>query len=100
MFRDPGLINQCKITKLPWDEKLRLRSCNWLLTKQKVPALPWVFGRGRGGQRQEGKKGKEEEETISELDKYILRAEILSFCIQLILFFCIAVLSVINHLVK
>lgn len=69
MFRDPGLINQCKITKLPWDEKLRLRSCNWPLTKQKVPALPWVFGRGRGGQRQEGKKGKEEEETISELDK-------------------------------
>lgn len=64
MFRDPALINQCKITKLPWDEKLLLRSCNWLLTKQKGPALLWE---GERGAEAAGRKGKEEE-TISELD--------------------------------
>lgn len=67
LFRDPSLINQCKITELPWDEKLHLRSCNWLLTKQKGPA-PYL---GREGRRQgKGKRKRGEEETRNKLDKY------------------------------
>lgn len=57
-FGDPSFINQCKITKLPWDEKLHLRSCNWLLTKQKGPVLHRVFGEGERQGKGRGKKGK------------------------------------------
>lgn len=65
LFRDLSLINQCKITKLPWDEKLRLRSRNWLLTKQKGPALHRVFGREGGRAKTGERKGINKKQAIN-----------------------------------
>lgn len=60
LLRDPSLINQCKITKFPCDEKLHLRSCNWLQTKQKGPPLHRGYGkkRGRGKKERYERQGK------------------------------------------
>lgn len=66
LFRDPSLINQCKITKLPWDKKLHLRSCNWLLTEQKGPALHRVFGREGGRAKAGERKGKKKKQAINQ----------------------------------